>query len=74
MLLGPEHDQERIDVGPGDFVCLPKGEIHGTIIVDSTGCGSFYLQYAIQPGHSSAYAGDHGLGRGGMRNSGGKLS
>jgi len=42
MLLGPDHDQERIDVGPGDFVYIPKGEIHGTInLSDQPGLAVF---------------------------------
>jgi uncharacterized RmlC-like cupin family protein len=30
-LIGPDYDQERIDVEPGDFCYIPKGEIHGTM-------------------------------------------
>jgi uncharacterized RmlC-like cupin family protein len=31
LIIGPDHDQQIIDVGPGDFVYIPRGEIHGAI-------------------------------------------
>ena len=29
MIVGPEHERQEIDVGPGEFVFIPRGEIHG---------------------------------------------
>jgi uncharacterized RmlC-like cupin family protein len=31
ILIGPDHDQQILDVAPGDFVYIPKGEIHGAV-------------------------------------------
>jgi len=31
LLLGPGHEQEEFEVGPGDFVFIPAGEIHAAM-------------------------------------------
>ena len=28
-LVGPDYDMKEVDVGPGDFLFIPQGEIHG---------------------------------------------
>ena len=36
MLFGPDDKMEEVEVGPGDFIFIPKGEIHGSINVSDT--------------------------------------
>ena len=28
--IGPDHDRKEFDLGPGDFIFIPQGEIHGS--------------------------------------------
>lgn len=31
LFIGPDHEMQEFIVGPGDFVFVPKGEIHGAM-------------------------------------------
>jgi len=35
LLIGPDHQIEEMDFNEGDFVYIPKGEIHGAINIDN---------------------------------------
>ena len=35
-ILGPDHDRIEVDVEEGDFIFLPKGEIHGSVNLSET--------------------------------------
>ena len=35
LLIGPDHQIEELDFKAGDFVFIPKGEIHGAINIDN---------------------------------------
>jgi uncharacterized RmlC-like cupin family protein len=34
--IGPDHDMQEVDVGPGDFLFVPQGEIHGPMNISET--------------------------------------
>ena len=36
MFFGPDDKMEEVEVGPGDFIFIPKGEIHGSMNVSDT--------------------------------------
>jgi uncharacterized RmlC-like cupin family protein len=36
QIFGPDHDQIVVDVEEGDFVFIPKGEIHSTVNLSET--------------------------------------
>ena len=36
MFIGPDHDMKEIDVEEGDFVYVPRGEIHGLMNLSDT--------------------------------------
>jgi uncharacterized RmlC-like cupin family protein len=35
-LIGPDYDMQEVDVGPGDFLFVPQGEIHGPVNLSDT--------------------------------------
>jgi uncharacterized RmlC-like cupin family protein len=34
--VGPDDDIKEIDIGPGDFLFIPRGEIHGSLNLSET--------------------------------------
>jgi mannose-6-phosphate isomerase-like protein (cupin superfamily) len=36
MLIGPEYNMQEFEVGPGDFVFIPQGEIHSPMNLSET--------------------------------------
>ena len=36
MFFGPDDKMGEVEVGPGDFIFIPKGEIHGSMNVSDT--------------------------------------
>ena len=34
--VGPDYDRKEYDLGPGDFIFIPQGEIHGSLNLSDT--------------------------------------
>ena len=44
-IVGPEHERQEFDIGPGDFVFIPRGIIHGGINLSDTEPGEVVFCY-----------------------------
>jgi uncharacterized RmlC-like cupin family protein len=36
LIVGPDHEKQEVDLGPGDFLFVPQGEIHNVVNLSDT--------------------------------------
>lgn len=54
MFFGPDHEKEEVIVGPGDYVFVPQGVIHGVMNLSDTEPGELVGCTAPAPSFEAA--------------------